>query len=341
MSAAEERFDGMLLAIAQQAGGIDNLLQIYFSFLQRKTDFFSEPSRAETAVMAAFGQAKERYAAAHPAASKPKASATAAPSASASSSSSSAAAAAKKGSSSASRVEVLDDDDDAEERKKKAAAEEAAAKIKFEAEKEARRQKMESLKAEADAAPADDAGNKPSGIKPNHQNGADYEHYSFTQTLADLEVRVPLPQGNVKGKMLDVNITQRGIKVTWKGAKPDAAPLISGELFAPIKHEDTFWTIEDGNTLVVSFKKQNAQEWWKGVLSSDPPIDLQKVQPENSKLDDLDGETRQTVEKMMYDQRQKAMGKPTSEEQRKNDILKKFMAAHPELKIDENTKISM
>lgn len=306
MTTEEEKYDGMLLAIAQQHhGGVESLLDTLFSFLYRKTDFFTRPDQAVAAVEQSVRKfrvmAEEKIQAEKQRQAKAQAERAAQ-------------AQANPPLSKESRVEVLDDEEDtaAQQRAKEA---------------EERKKKLEKQKEEVAEAKPDEHGQKPKGVPPNVGNGADYENYLFHQTLSEVDVRVPLPQNNVKGKMMDVVMKQKHLRVGMKG-KP---PIVDGELFAAIKEEDSFWTVEDGNVAVLHLVKLNRQEWWKTVIIGDAEIDLQKVQPENSKLDDLDGETRQTVEKMMYDQRQKQMGLPTSEEQKKQDMLKKFMTAHPEM----------
>jgi hypothetical protein len=49
----------------------------------------------------------------------------------------------------------------------------------------------------------------------------------------------------------------------------------------------------------LTLTKAEGMHWWSKVMASDPAIDVTAVEPENSKLGDLDPETRQTVEKMM------------------------------------------
>ena len=43
---AAQRYDGVLLSIVQQAGGIDGFFEAVFGFLRRKTDFFTDQSKS-------------------------------------------------------------------------------------------------------------------------------------------------------------------------------------------------------------------------------------------------------------------------------------------------------
>ncbi|KAI1853045.1 hypothetical protein JX265_012801 [Neoarthrinium moseri] len=163
--------------------------------------------------------------------------------------------------------------------------------------------------------------------------------YKWTQTIGELEVLITGIPGNFKGRDLVVDIKRQKLVAGIKGKDP----IINGDLPHPVHTEDSTWTLTsapDGTkTVEIHLDKINKVEWWAHVLTTDPKIDVTKIKPEDSKLSDLDGETRGMVEKMMFDQRQKEMGKPTSDEQKKADILEKFKAQHPEMDFS-NAKIS-
>jgi len=150
--------------------------------------------------------------------------------------------------------------------------------------------------------------------------------YKWTQLLGEVDVHVPLPAGT-RGRDLAVVIQKKKLSLGLKGSQDK---ILEGELCKEIKVEDSTWTLEDGVALI-HLEKLDQQAWWENVLTHHPKIDTRKIEPGNSKLSDLDGETRGMVEKMMFDNQQKQMGKPTSDELKKMEALKKFQAAHPEL----------
>lgn len=153
------------------------------------------------------------------------------------------------------------------------------------------------------------------GQKPNAGNGGVTEKYTWEQTLKEVTVYVKIPQG-LTSKQLTVNMTTKHAKIEIKGSITGA--LIDKDFFKPIKLDDSLWTLEsDANgqrSLQIQLCKKEGQNWWESVFEGDEKIDTGKVEPENSKLSDLDGETRGVVEKMMFDQQQKQKGLPTSEE---------------------------
>ncbi|RMZ82900.1 hypothetical protein DV737_g1937, partial [Chaetothyriales sp. CBS 132003] len=161
--------------------------------------------------------------------------------------------------------------------------------------------------------------------------------YKWSQTLQEAEVNVPIP-GNLKSRDLIVDLKKTSLKVAIKGQDP----IVNGNFPYPIIVDDSTWTLstnsDSSKTIAITLTKSTGSTWWPHIVTSAPKIDVTKIVPENSKLSDLDGETRGMVEKMMYDQEMKRQGKPTSDEQKKQDVLKKFMQQNPQLDFS-NAKI--
>jgi len=314
MEGDPERFDGVLLNIAQQSGSIDGILDCFFGFLHRKTDFFTGAQDEQAAEQMVLKYYKKHWKAGQ-----------------------------KKRQEIQEKNRIADEErkQKAEERKKqdeeeyRKKQEEMANKSKIEevTDEEAAKIKADKQQKEEDSSKAEggDEGAKSDdegGSKepPPLGNGGQTDKYTWTQTLSALEVYVNVRPG-VKAKQITCDIGTETLKLGIKGEPM----ILEGKMHAKVKPDDCMWTLIDNKIVQITLEKHDGMKWWNCVMQGDAEIDTKKIVPENSKLSDLDGETRMTVEKMMYDQRQKALGKPTSDQEKQHDLLEKFKAAHPEM----------
>ena len=141
-------------------------------------------------------------------------------------------------------------------------------------------------------------------------NGDTCEKYAWSQSIQEVTVQVPIPEGTTAKEILVV-IKSKHLTVQLK---KDAAPLIDGALQERVKVEDSFWSIEDKKYLNITFEKAY-EAIWKSVIEGDKEIDTKTV--DNSKrVEEFDLETQGHLKKVLYEQERKRQGLPTTDEEK-------------------------
>ncbi|KAJ0399786.1 hypothetical protein ATCC90586_009826 [Pythium insidiosum] len=150
-------------------------------------------------------------------------------------------------------------------------------------------------------------------------NGGVTERYSWTQTLEDVTVLVPVPEGtSAKDIACDLHPQRVRVSVRARGNSA-AAVLLDGEFPERIRADESLWSLENGATLQLSLEKVR-KTWWASVLRGDAEIDTSEVDS-TRQISEYDEVTQGAIRKAMFDQRQRQLGLPTSEELATEQLL--------------------
>ena len=156
--------------------------------------------------------------------------------------------------------------------------------------------------------------NKPTSISTYNWDKCD--DYNWSQGVSDVTIQFSLKQ-KINKKMLKIDMTVTHLKIVIDGMDK---PLIDDDFCEKIIPDDSNWSIEDGQSIILFLEK--AQEIiWKSAFKGGKEIDTKTV--DNSKrIDEFDSETQAALNKIVYEQNRKRNGLPTTEEEKKLEALK-------------------
>ena len=159
-------------------------------------------------------------------------------------------------------------------------------------------------------------------------NGGSTSRYVWTQTLEEVTVHIPLPEG-IRAKDLDVKIGTNSLSICQKGEKNTSSestndiPRIEGTLFAKIRPSESTWTLESSKQKITTLQlilDKYQKTWWSIVLSGDTPLIDTTMVDSTRHIDTYDDKTQAEIRRIMHDQRQERLGLPTSSDEMLKDL---------------------
>ncbi|XP_070580728.1 nudC domain-containing protein 3-like [Ptychodera flava] len=159
--------------------------------------------------------------------------------------------------------------------------------------------------------------------KADCYNGALTDNYSWSQTFNDVDIRVPVPKEVKRAKDLIVEIGRDRIKVAVKPGviQEEGKILVEGKLTLEIRKEESMWSLESGVCLQMTLEKQ-VEKMWLALLEGEKEIKQDEIDPTRH-LHEMDEDSQAGWRQAMFDFQQKQAGQPTSKEMEAHQILEK------------------
>ncbi|XP_015185491.1 PREDICTED: nudC domain-containing protein 3 [Polistes dominula] len=176
--------------------------------------------------------------------------------------------------------------------------------------------------------------NENNSIRPlqpsDSYNGAIRDNYIWSQTITDLDVLIKLPKLTLKPKDLRVTIETQRIKIEARQEHEetcneviknlDWTTIFEGELIFKTKKDESVWSLVSG---YISIHLEKVSErWWDALITEEPKIELNKIDCSRN-LDEMGLTEQMKVEELMWNHQQKLLGKPTSDQLKMEEIMKK------------------
>lgn len=322
----DQQFDMLYLQILQQGKGIEPLFNSLFSCLRRKTDFFKLPDQGFASCEKAFKQQrakhdeliqKEKEKREKEELKKKKEQEQ------------------KENTTKTSGVKEITKEEFERRKREEEAKKNNTPVVKTEEPKKEEKKEEEDdedKKRKEKCAKMDESERQELIKKTEHlsdKNGGRTRNYTWVQhQVEQFEMYIPV-DNDTRGNQIKVDYDSKHLKVVVKGEV-----LVNGELFAAINSDSFLWTLDEvkgKKVILITFDKIYKMQWWDYVIKGDELLTLARVNPDPSKLSDLDPSMRPEIEKMMLENSMKMQGKPFHKDPKTNDLLQKFMKEHPEM----------
>ena len=312
------------MQVAGSAGSLENLLNFFFSFLHRRTDFYIEadvdlfkkklatmgfpPGEAEKMLLKSFRKLPKKRA--------PPANGEQQQQRQRQTSSSSFAASSSTSSKSLATPPSAQQQDQDQHQQQPSTAQTATAQPKPSTQQPT----------------SDGKTGKFDGVKYNEKdeqlpiaNGGIADGYYWVQSLDETTAYVTCPP-TTRGKDIDCTITSSKISLKLKA---DGRVLVEGAFPHKVSTGESLWNLDVENEVIVVTLDKVVKTWWENLVEGGPKIDTSKVDS-TMRVDEYDETTQASIRKIMFDQAQKRKGLPSSDDiLGVNDGVEKMMANAP------------